>query len=121
MERKLEDGGLAVPNIEKYYYAAMLTACLNYWHFSAGNINVQLEQGRCKLALVDWLVLDRGTAIGLEGANGTAIKLGKIWRKHQRYLAPLQSPLMTYANYPGMKRLRQVGYRMFNMAGCGDQ
>lgn len=67
---------------------------------------MQLEQGRCRPALADWLVLDKDTRLGLEGAKGTAIKLGKVWRKYQKYMGPSQSPLMTYANYSGMSELK---------------
>lgn len=53
LEKGLEDGGLAVPNIMKYYHAATLAACLTWWYSPADGMNMQLEQERLKLPLAD--------------------------------------------------------------------
>lgn len=58
LEQGLEDGGLAIPSITKYYYAAILTASLDWCWFSSDNANLLLEQKECKIRLSEWLVSD---------------------------------------------------------------
>lgn len=44
MQRKIESGGLALPNAVKYYQEALLTPCLDWWHFPSGDISLSMEQ-----------------------------------------------------------------------------
>lgn len=59
MEKRIEESGLAIPNIIRYYHASLLTACLDWWRLPSNGINLLMEQNVLGLSLVDWLVSDK--------------------------------------------------------------
>lgn len=55
VEKPLQQGGAAHLNIVKYYEAALLTACLDWWNFTGSSISLAFEQESYHICLADWL------------------------------------------------------------------
>lgn len=101
---------LGSPSINKYYRAAILSAMLDWYSdlFSnRGDLN-SLSEYRTKCRPHEGL--------GKDGKNkwlqhNTLCSIGKLligtWDWCQKYLAPLQSPLLTFINHPDFKAVRQ--------------
>lgn len=83
LQQKIENGGLAIPNVQNYYHAAMLVACLDGWRFHLDNDILALEQAGMELPLVDWLVTTKGIGSQLRRASHTVCKLEKVWLKYR--------------------------------------
>lgn len=76
VEKRLQDGGVAVPNIKKYYSAALLTACVDWWNLADNEVNSLLEQN----VVGSWqigLVQDEPAQAVIAQANQT-VKLQEI-------------------------------------------
>lgn len=86
--QKLELGGLAVPDISKYYYALVVTKCLDWWRLSDNADIILLEQNQSKLSLAEGLVRDKQFRGPLQGINPTAVRLNTIWNRCQVKLIP---------------------------------
>lgn len=59
LEKTIEEGRLAIPNIMSYYHASLLTVCLDWWQLPSNDINLVMKQNVLRLSLVDWLVSDK--------------------------------------------------------------
>lgn len=59
MEHKLAKEGLAIPNVKKYYHAACLAACLNW--FKTHDAETTVEETGPSLDFMDWVIKDRPT------------------------------------------------------------
>lgn len=71
------NGGLAVPNIRTYYFAIMLSVCLDWRCFISENVITSLEQGTCPLSLKYWLLYSSKIE-ELKGGNYSVLKLAKL-------------------------------------------
>lgn len=88
VEKRLQDGGVAIPNIRKYYDAAMLTACEKWWNMANNEASLILEQENSGGSLADWLVQKVPARSDIAQANWIVKSLSKIWLKYKKYLMP---------------------------------
>lgn len=101
VEPRIENRGLAIPNIKKYYYVAMPVASLDWWRFQIDGDILALEQAASEHSLIDWLVVTKKLVLPWRGISQTVRKVEKIWVEYQEDLIPAGSMLMTFAKHPG--------------------
>lgn len=83
LEKDICGAGLAIPNVKCCYYAAILSACLYWWHVCPGNINMKLEQQQCNMTLFDWLSLDKESRKKVENGERNRV-LERMWSRVQK-------------------------------------
>lgn len=87
-EKKIQDGGIAIPNINRYYEAALLVACVEWWRMLDNDVLLLLEQKGCVMKLSTWLVANSATRRDIDQANWIVQTLGKVWLMYKKNLAP---------------------------------
>lgn len=78
VEKKLQNGGVAISTIKEYYYAALLTAGADWSNMAGTEINLGLEQIGCKVTLQDWLIQDQAVRSDIAQANRIVRHLRKV-------------------------------------------
>lgn len=98
LEQRLEDGGLAMPNILKYYFAAKLMACLDWWRLPRTHNILLSDQNQNSQP--DTLVTNSASGDSSKGNSWIAAKLSKCWYHYQKKLIPPGLPLRALVNHP---------------------
>lgn len=69
MEKRLQDGRVALPNVKKYYDVAILTACTEWWKMVDDDVTLLLEQEKCSVSQSRWLFISTLTKRDLSFVN----------------------------------------------------
>lgn len=64
----MEQGGLVVPDVLRYYDAVQLTNMLQWWRKEQGTYRGH-EQLEVHIPLADWIQFGKGTSYNLVGKN----------------------------------------------------
>lgn len=87
-EKRIQDGDIAIPNIKRYYEAALLMACVEWRRMSDDDVSLLFEQEGCDMKLPVWLFANSAISLDVKRANLTVHVLGRVWLKHKKTLAP---------------------------------
>lgn len=104
--QKVKDGGVALPMVLFYYYAARLSNMVQWWH-PRTRMYWEVEQLGIPLSLSEWALLLQQSAIKSTGFSETCMAITKVWQKVYKILIPGQSLVGSVLSYPGFQVVKQ--------------
>lgn len=98
----MQNGGLAVPSILKYYKAAQLVALGPWWtKVKSKSESWRLEQVAIDIPLYERIILNKLDRLKLQKRENTVRNaLAKIWDEVKVTVAPGVSPIASYFYHP---------------------
>lgn len=70
LQQQVPRGGLAVPNMELYYEAALLVSIMEWWKTQDGGFNRFIDKQGSQTPLKDWMIMNRKDRFKPERDNG---------------------------------------------------